>query len=1040
MLSTIVRASLRYPWLVLLGAAVVLAFGLMTLRGAAYDVFPDFVPPQASIQTEAPGFSPRQVEMLVTRPLEAVVNGANGVATVRSRSIQGLSVIDVTFKGGQDPYRSRQQVAEALADVTNTLAPGVNPPKLSPMVSATMDLIKIGFVSDKLTPMQLRDLVEWTVRPRLLAAPGVARANVFGGQTRRIEVAADPARLYARGLGFADVHDAVVRAVTVAGGGFADTPNQRIFIDPGPSADSAQTIAAAVVGTGAGGTVRVGDVARVSDAAAPQVGDALVMGRPGVLMTLSSQFGANTLDATHAAETALAELAPSLAGVGVKIYPALHRPANFIDAALHGLTIDLLVGAVMIALVLLFILRDARVTLIAFVSIPLSLLATLIVLDRSGQSINTMTLGGLAVALGVVIDDAIVDIENIVRRLRGVTDRGARAEIIANASVEVRAPVVYATFVLVLTMVPVILLTGLQGAFFAPLGVAFVLATLASLVVALTVTPALALLLLDGRAPADEPRFLERIKQHHARALIRLSGHPRFAMGLVALLALVVVLMAPLFGSELLPAFRERHYVVQVAGPPGASFDWMRATGVRLSQRLLALPEVLSVEEQMGRAEAGEDTWPPGQGEFHVRLKDVGARGEDSALAGIRDALAQTPGLHSEVTTFLGDRISESLSGETAAIVISVQGNDLDTLDRLAARIAGIMRATPGTVDVQVKSEPGNQMLGITLDPVRMAQHGVSRSDAGDAIRASFAGLDAGQVVLADRNIPVAVTLPAELRRDPEMLGRILVRASGGNAVRLSDIASIGAGDTRAMIEHQGGQRRQIITANVANASDVGSVVAAAQARIAHDVAMPAGTFVSWAGAAEGAAAARNEIAWHVGLAAIAMIALLVVAFGGLRPALLILAGLPLALFGGMLAVAMTGGTISLGALVGFISLFGISARNAILLVSHVDQLVAEEGAAWSLGTVLRATRERVTPILLTALVTGFALLPIAAESGQSGREIEGPMAVVILGGLATSLILVLMVLPVLIWRWRVAGSNGTSPAGGQVPDVVSDA
>jgi Cu/Ag efflux pump CusA len=312
-----------------------------------------------------------------------------------------------------------------------------------------------------------------------------------------------------------------------------------------------------------------------------------------------------------------------------------------------------------------------------------------------------------------------------------------------------------------------------------------------------------------------------------------------------------------------------------------------------------------------------------------------------------------------------------------------------------------------------------------------MALHGVSRSDAGNAIRAAFAGMDAGEVVLPDRNVPVAVTLPAQLRSDPEMLGRTLVRASGGNAVRLADIATIGAGDARAMIEHQGGQRRQVITANVAPGSDVATVVAAARARIAHEVKMPAGTFLSWAGAAEGAAAAQRDIAWHVALAALAMVALLIVAFGGLRPALLILAGLPLALFGGMAAVAVTGGVISLGALVGFISLFGISARNAILLVSHVDQIVTEEGAAWSLGTVLRATRERVTPILLTALVTGFALLPIAAESGQSGREIEGPMAVVILGGLMTSLCLVLMILPVLIWRWRfprngdAAGANG---------------
>lgn len=1029
MLTVIVRQSLRYPWLVLLVAVLVLVFGAITLRGAAYDVFPEFVPPQASVQTEAPGLSARQVEMLVTRPIEALVNGANGVATVRSQSIQGLSVIDVTFKPKLDPDHTRQQIADALADAASTLPSGVAPPHISPLVSSTMDLLKIGFTSDRLSPMQLRDLVQWTVKPRLLAAPGVARANVFGGESRRIEVQADPALLYARGMGLNDLRDAVTRSVAITAGGFADTPNQRIVIDPGASATDAAAIAAGVVSSGPGGTVRIGDVARVIDAAAPRVGDALIMGRAGVLMTLSSQYGANTLDSTRTAETALAELGPALAAQGVHVFPAMHRPANFIDAALQGLTIDLIVGAVMIALVLLFILRDARVTLIAFVSIPLSLLATLIVLDQAGQTINTMTLGGLAVALGVVIDDAIVDIENIVRRLRGVTDRALRRDIIAAASVEVRAPVVYATFVLVLTMLPVITLSGLQGAFFAPLGVAFVLATLASLLVALTVTPALALLLLRGGAPAEEPGFLDWIKDRHGRLLARICARPGLALGMVGVLAVVVMVIAPLFGSELLPSFRERHYVMGVSGPPGASFDWMRDAGTRLSKRLLALPEVLTVEEQLGRAEAGEDTWPPAKGEFHVRLKQVGARGEDAAQAGLRAALAATPGLHGEVTTFLGDRIGESLSGETAAIAISVQGNDLDTLDRVAAQVAAVLRRTPGATDVQLKSEPGNPMLGVALDPSRMALHGISRADAGDAIRAAFAGLDAGQVVLPTSSVPVAVTLPPQARQDPELLGETLVRSSAGNAVRLSQIASIGLGDTRAMIEHQGGQRRQVVTANVAPGVDVGNLVARAKADIAHDVAMPAGTFLSWAGAAEGTAAAQRDIALHVGIAAIAMIALLVLAFGGVRPAMLILAGLPLALLGGMLAVAASGGIISLGALVGFISLFGISARNAILLVSHVDHLVAEEHAPWSMDTVLRATRERVTPIVLTALVTGFALLPIAAESGQAGREIEGPMAQVILGGLLTSLCLVLVILPALIWRWRFAGGQADAAA-----------
>ncbi|NMN05419.1 MULTISPECIES: efflux RND transporter permease subunit [unclassified Novosphingobium] len=1026
MLSALVRQSLRHPWLVLLGAVVLLALGVQTLRTTAYDVFPEFVPPQASVQTEAPGLSPQQVEMLVTRPLEAVINGANGVETVRSQSIQGLSVIDITFREGNDAYRARQQVSEALADAIPRLPPGVDTPRLTPLVSSTMDLLKIGLMSTRLSPMQLRDLAEWTIRPRLLSVPGVARANVFGGEQRRIEVRADPARLLARGLTFADLGQAVSAAVNVNGGGFADTPNQRILVDPGPSATSAAQIAAAVLATGPGGTVRIGDVAQVADGAAPPVGDALIMGKPGVLMTLSSQYGANTLDTTRALERTLDDLAPALRAQGVTLYPALHRPANFVEVALTGIGRDLAIGAVMVLVVLLVFLRDLRVVGIAFVSIPLSLLAALIVLDRTGQTINTMTLGGLAVALGVVIDDAIVDIENIVRRLRGVTNEADRRAIIAAASIEVRAPVVHATFVLALTMLPVILLTGLQGAFFAPLGLSFLLATLASLVVALSVTPALALMLLRGRTPVEEPALLERFKDWHAGLMRRLCARPGLAAGAIGVLGALALAGTLSFGSELLPTFRERHYVLQVSGPPGASLEWMRASGMQLSRRLMAIPEVLSVEEQMGRAEAGEDTWPPSQGEFHLRLKSVGGRGEDAALAEIRSALAATPALQGEVTTFLGDRISESLSGETAAIAVSVQGADLDTLDRTGLAIAAALRATPGATDVTMKAAPGTPMLGVTLDPARMALHGVTAADAGDAIRATFAGQTVGQVVLADRAIDVAVTLPPELRRDPEALGDTLVRASAGGAaggaVRLADIATISPGEARALIAHEGGLRRQIVTANVVPGHAVADVVHDAQARIGQDVHLPPGVFLSWAGTAEGAAAAQRQLLAHVVLAGVAMVALLVLAFGGVRPALLILAGMPPAMAGGVLAVALTGGVVSLGALVGFIALFGISARNAILLVAHVDQRVLEEGRPWTLETLLEATRERVTPILLTALVTAFALLPVAIETGQSGREIQGPMAVVILGGLASSLLLTLLLLPALIWRWRFAG------------------
>ena len=526
MLSLIVRLCLRHPGIVLLCALLLLGFGGATVVSARYDVFPEFVPPQASVQTEAAGLTPEQVEALVTRPLETVINGANGVAAVRSESIQGLSVITVIFVEGSDPFRARQVVAEALSEAAGRLPAGVSAPKLSPLTSSTMDLLKIGFTSDRLSPMALRDLVQWTVRPRMLATPGVARATIFGGDQRRLEVRVRPADLIARNIALSEVATAVQASTLVRGGGFAETPSQRILVEPTNGAVTAKSLSGSLLPAATGLPVRLGDVADVVEAPAPKFGDALIMGRGGVLIALSSQYGANTLDATRAADATLAELRPALEAQGVKIYPSLHRPANFIDSALRGIRTDLLIGAGMIGLVLLVFLRDLRVAFIAFVSIPLSLLAALIVLDRMGQTINTMTLGGLAVALGVVIDDAIVGVENIVRRLREDRSGTDRVGIIEAASVEVRAPVVYATYVLALTIAPILFLTGLQGAFFGPLAFAFLLATLASLAVAITVTPALSLLLLRRVRLHDEPGYLQKLKSLHIRVLEPICARP----------------------------------------------------------------------------------------------------------------------------------------------------------------------------------------------------------------------------------------------------------------------------------------------------------------------------------------------------------------------------------------------------------------------------------------------------------------------------------------------------------------------------------
>src|SRR6266478_4630530 len=580
MIAAIIRWSLRFPLVVCALAAMLAVYGVLVLTRAKYDVFPEFVPPQAVVQTEAPGMVAEQVELLVTLPIEQAISGATGVETVRSETISGLSVVTVTFRQDMDPYRSRQIVAEALGEVSARLPLGVKTPKLSPLVSSTMDLLKLGFVSDKLSPMELRDLVQWTIRPRLLAVPGVARATLYGGDERQIEVQVEPRELIARDLAFGDVVAAVRSATGVRGGGFIETPNQRVLIESRGQTLSAAALGEAVIPFSSGVPLRLHDFAAVTESAAPKFGDTLIMGKPGVLLNLSSQYGANTLEVTRALEAALEELKPSLEARGVRLYPGLHRPATFIENALHGIRLDVLIGAVLITIVLFLFLRDLRSVIVAFVSIPLALLAAVIAVDAHGWTVNTMTLGGLAVALGVVVDDAIIGVENIVRRLRGAHGTGERArEIIHYASVEVRAPVVYATFVVVLVLAPMLLLSGLQGSFFAPLAASFSLATLASLIVALTVTPAAAWLLLTRSAPKAEAHWLLRLKWVHERLLRRWCEFRRLVITASVILTLLAAAALPFFGSELMPPFREGHFVVQVVAAPGTSLEAMKATG-----------------------------------------------------------------------------------------------------------------------------------------------------------------------------------------------------------------------------------------------------------------------------------------------------------------------------------------------------------------------------------------------------------------------------------------------------------------------------
>jgi CzcA family heavy metal efflux pump len=1032
MLRRLVELALNARGVVITLAIGFIGYGLFVAAHAKLDVFPEFVQPQATVQTEAPGLAPEQVEALVTRPVENALNGAGDLDSIRSESIQGLSVVTAVFKEGTDIFIARQMLAERLAQLGGELPADVQSPKMEPLTSSTMDLLKFGLTSKKLSPMELRTFADWTVRPRLLSVPGVAAVKVFGGEVRQLQIQVKPDRLLAFGISLQDVSAAASAATGVRGAGFVETPAQRIVLQTEGQSLTAAQLGNIVITQRGGNSLRLRDVANVVEGAEPKFGDALINGQPGVLMTSASQYGANTMEVTRSVEAALAELKPAFAAEGIEYIPALHRPATFIEIAIHNMKVSLLIGAVLVAVVLFLFLLDLRTALISFTAIPLSLLAAIVILDHFGVTLNTMTLGGLAAVLGVVVDDAIITVENILRRLREnltLAEPKATLLVVLEATLEVRNSVVYATFVVALVFLPVLTMTGLQGRFFAPLGFAFILANLASLVVALTVTPALCLALLSRSQPHAEPDYLRRVKLFHRRLLEKICRHPRTIIG-IALVSFVAALATlPFFGEEFLPDFREGHFVIGLTTAPGTSLPEMKRLGGRISAELLKMPAIQSVSEQIGRAEGGEDTWDPHQGEMHVELKRTPGLDQAKVQDEIRGVLAQFPGVQSEVLTFLGDRLGETISGETAQVVVNIFGDDLDVLDAKAQEVAAVLNKIPGAADVQVSAPPGAPRLMIRLRPDRLTQFGFRPVEVLEAVRTAYQGDIVAQIYEGEKVFNVALMLEPSARQEPETVGDLLISNPQGNLLPLKQLADVFLTTGRYTILHDGARRRQTVTCNPAG-RDVASFVADAQKAIQAQVQFPAGTYVEFSGAAEEQKQAQDELLLHSLVAAVGIILLLAIVFHRAGHLLLVLTNLPFALVGGVLTIFLVGyftrgqGSLSLGTLVGFVALFGITMRNSIMMISHFDHLVTRENLPWNMETALRGATERLVPILMTALVTGLGLLPLALGSGQAGREIEGPMAIVILGGLITSTALNLLVLPMLTLRYGRFGET----------------
>jgi CzcA family heavy metal efflux pump len=745
------------------------------------------------------------------------------------------------------------------------------------------------------------------------------------------------------------------------------------------------------------------------------------MGTPGVMMMLESQYGTNTLTVTNDLERTLIALKPVLASQGIDLQPDLFRPANFITAAIGHLRTALLIGAVLVVAILFLFLLNVRTAVISAVAIPLSLLTAVIVLYAFGVTLNTMTLGGLAIALGEVVDDAIIDVENIYRRLREnstLPQPLPAFRVVLRASVEVRSAVVFATFIVILVFLPVLSLSGVAGKLFAPLGIAYILAVLASLAVALTLTPAMALGLLTQRPlPAHEPRLLAGLKSRYIALLVKVERRAWTVMVLVAILCIAALSMLPFFRGNFIPELREGHYLVHMGLAPGSSLDESMRIGAQISHTLMLIPGVRLVAQRAGRANEVVDPVGVQLSEFEVDLQPMSVGAQDATVRRIRAALADFPGVSTSINTFLVERIDETISGVTAPVVINVFGDNLDVIDRKALEIAQLIGTIHGAASVRVESPPGIPELAVKLKPDQLSRWGFRPLEVLEVIQSAFQGAAVAQAYEGNRTFDVTVILAPSTRADIGDIGTLLLRNPDRLAVPLRELANISQVSGRYQITHDGGRRMQTVSINVGGRT-VSDFVREAQVRVNRDISMPKGTYAVFSGESEARSQSRRDLLAYGAMAAVGIALLLFLALRSRRAVVLVMGNLPFALVGGVLSVAFSGGDLSLGGMVGFVTLFGISLRNSIMLISHYEHLVQVDGIPWGMEAAVRGASERVIPILMTALVTALALLPLALSSGAAGNEIEGPMAIVILGGLATSTLLNLIVLPTLALRF----------------------
>ncbi|NTX61167.1 efflux RND transporter permease subunit [Myxococcus sp. CA051A] len=1020
MLDHVILFSLRHRLFVVLAAVAVLLYGGWAVTRLPVDVFPDLNRPTVTVMTEAGGLSPEEVETLITTPIETAMNGAPGVQRVRSSSGVGLSIVYVEFDWGTDIYLDRQLVSERLQVASERLPRDVAP-HLTPVSSIMGEILLLGVQSEegRTSPLELRSLADWVLRQRLLTIPGIAQVTVLGGGVKQFQVRVAPEKLLSFGLTFEDVERAAGLSQGNTTGGFVDQGGREYLVRNLARSASVEDLRGTVVAVREGVPVRLSQVAEVDVGPAVKRGDGGMNGRPAVILAVQKQPGASTLALTEQVDAAVKDLRLTLPD-DVRV-ETLFRQADFIQAAVGNVVEALRDGALLVVVVLFLFLVNLRTTAITLTAIPLSFVITALVMNAFGLSINTLTLGGLAVAVGELVDDAIVDVENVYRRLRENRAKDTpepALRVIYRASAEVRGSIVFATLIVVLVFLPLFALGGIEGRLFAPLGVAYVVSILASLLVSLTVTPAMcAYLLPRGRLLEHGDGALVRWLKARARRVLDVAlGHPKPVLVGATLLVLAAVAVVPFLGRSFLPPFNEGTATVNVLAPPGTSLEESNRFGL-LAERLIAsVPEVKTVGRRTGRAEQDEHAEGVHYSELDVDFKE-GGRPRDVVLADLRERLAVLPGLSVSVGQPISHRLDHLLSGIRAQVAVKLFGQDLDALRSKAEEVRAVMAQVPGVVDLQVEQQTLIPQLQVRLKREESARLGVQPGAMAEQLEKAFNGVVVGQVLEGQRTFDVLVRYEERARVDAEAFRRALVDTPSGARVPVAAIADVVESRGPNVIHHDHLQRRVVIMANVAG-RDLGGAVEEVRERVAASVTLPTGTFLSYEGQFESQQSATRLIALLSLLSLAGMFLVLYAHFRSVRLVAQVMLNIPLALVGSVTAVVLTGQPLSVATLVGFVTLCGIASRNTIMLISHYLHLVEQEGEVFSRELVLRGSLERLVPVLMTALTAGLALVPLALASGAPGKEILHPVATVILGGLISSTLLDLLVTPAVFYRF----------------------